>query len=46
MADPLLAMIGAFTLAVLGVIAVVSIAFIAGQAGIALARFVCKQFRF
>ena len=46
MADPLLAMIGAITLAVLGIVALVSITVIAVQAGAALARFVWKQFSF
>ena len=46
MADPLLAMIGAITLAVLGIVAIVSIAVIAVQTGVVLARFVWKQFSF
>ena len=38
MADPLLAMIGAITLAVLGIVALVSVGAIAVQVGAALAR--------
>lgn len=38
MASPILAMIGAITLAVLGVVAIVSLAVLGVQAGLALAR--------
>jgi hypothetical protein len=46
MANPLLAMIGAISLAVLGIIAIVSLTVIAAQVGLAVGRFVWKQIRF
>jgi hypothetical protein len=44
MASPLLAMIGAITLAVLGIVAIVSIVVIAVQAGLALGQAVSHLF--
>ena len=44
MADPLLAMIGATTVALLGVVAIVSLVVIAAQAGLALGRTVTNLF--
>ena len=44
MADPLLAMIGAITLGVLGIVAVVSIVVLAVQIGLALGRTVGNLF--
>ena len=44
MADPILAMIGAITLGFFGIVAVVSIAVMAVQAGLALARTVTHLF--
>lgn len=46
MASPLLAMIGSITLAVFFIAALVAITVIAVQAGLALAQFIRKQFRF
>ena len=45
MASPILAMVGAITLAFLGIVALVSLAVIGAQAGFALAHFVCKRFQ-
>ena len=44
MADPMLALIGAMTLAFFSVVAVVSIAVVAVQAGLALARAAIRLF--
>jgi hypothetical protein len=44
MASPLLAMIGAITLATLGIVAIVSLTVIAVQAGLALGRAVSHLF--